>query len=114
MAAGDGVHASGGLIQEHNVGVSQQGTCNAQPALHAAAVAATAQPAGPCQPHLLQQLLGLLPDKRPGQALCAEPHLCTLLWPDLALGAGWCRWGRGVGVQLQWTYPGLEVGEFRV
>lgn len=69
MAAGDGVHSSGRLIQENNVGVPQQGTRHTEPALHAATVAATAQPAGPCQPHLLQQLLGLLPHQVPRQTL---------------------------------------------
>lgn len=69
MAAGDGVHPRGGLVQENDVGVPQQGTRHAQPALHAPAVAAAAQPAGPCQPHLLQQLLGLLPHQVPGQTL---------------------------------------------
>lgn len=35
MAAGDGVHPRGGLIQENNVGVPQQGTRHTEPALHA-------------------------------------------------------------------------------
>ena len=69
MSSGYGVHASGGLVQENNVGISQQCTGHAEPALHASAVAAASEPAGSCQAYLLQQLLGLLPHQLPWQTL---------------------------------------------
>jgi len=79
MSPGDGVHAGGGLIQEHNVGIPQQRTRHTEAALHASAVAATAQPPGTRQPHLLQQLLGLLSHQLTWQTLQPlHSHLTAL------------------------------------
>ncbi len=79
MSPGDGVHARGGLIQEDNVGVPQQRTRHTEAALHASTVAATAQPPRTCQPHLLQQLLGLLPHQLTRQTLQPlHSHLTAL------------------------------------